>query len=185
MDANHTMTAVFNNSVQFTVPQFNVSEAELPPCTNPGCGASVTVTVSRRGSTAASASVDYTTSDDVATQKGDYIFSAGRLNFAVGEASKSFTVFIVDDVYQEGTEKFKVMLSNPVGTTLGVRSVADVAIFDDDLSRRQQTRSTMLTPTFLYESITSTSSTANRMPVDLPSGLIKLLPAERTQRVRK
>jgi uncharacterized protein DUF4214 len=43
-------------------------------------------------------------------------------------------VFIVDDVYQEGTEKFKVMLSNPVGTTLGVRSVADVAISDNDFS---------------------------------------------------
>jgi len=134
MDGNHTMTAVFNNSVQFTVPQFSAFETETTPCSNPACGASVTVTVSRLGSTAAPASVDYTTSDDVATQKGDYIISAGRLNFAVGEASKSFTVFIVDDVYQEGTEKFKVVLSNPVGTTLGVRSVADVAIFDNDLS---------------------------------------------------
>jgi subtilisin family serine protease len=138
IDGNRTMTVVYNNSVQFTVPQFSAFEAETPPCTNPACGASVTVTVSRGGSTATAASVDYTTSDGIApqnaTQKGDYIISAGRLNFAVGEASKSFTVFIVDDVYQEVTEKFKVILSNPIGTTLGVRSLADVAIFDNDLS---------------------------------------------------
>ena len=133
MDVNHTMTAVFNNSVQFTVPQFSAFEPLSPPCTgSPACEGSVTVTVSRAGGTSAPASVNYTTSDDVATQKGDYIFSAGTLNFAIGEASKSFTVFIVDDVFQEGTETFKVILSNPVGTTLGVRSVADVKIFDND-----------------------------------------------------
>jgi subtilisin family serine protease len=134
MDANHTMTAIYNNSVQFSLPQYNTVEAETPACSNPACGASVTVTVTRGGSTATPASVDYSTADDIATQKGDYIISAGRLNFGVGEASKIFTVFIVDDVYQEGTETFKVTLSNPVGTDLGVRTTADVAIFDNDLT---------------------------------------------------
>jgi subtilisin family serine protease len=134
MDANHTMTAIYNNSVQFSLPQYNAFEAETPACSNPACGASVLVTVTRGGSTATPASVDYTTTDDVATQKGDYIISAGRINFAAGETSKNFLVFIVDDVYQEGTETFKVTLSNPVGTDLGVRTTADVAIFDNDLS---------------------------------------------------
>lgn len=124
MDMAHTMTAVFVDSMQFSSAQFNVGEAD----------GSVTVTVTRSGPTTAVASVDYTTSDDVATQKGDYIFSAGRLNFAVGEASKSFKVLIVDDVYQEGTETLKVMLSNPSGAPLGVRSVANVTIFDNDVT---------------------------------------------------
>ena len=124
MDAAHTMTAVFVESIQFSSPQFNVAEPD----------GSVTVTVTRSGPTTAAASVDYTTSDDVATQKGDYIFSAGRLNFAIGEASKTFKVLIIDDVYQEGTETFKVLLSNAAGAPLGVRSVTNVAIFDNDLA---------------------------------------------------
>jgi len=122
MDAARTMTAVFVDSMQFSSAQFNVGEAD----------GSVTVTVTRSGPTTAVASVDYTTSDNVATQKGDYIFSAGRLNFAIGEASKSFKVLIVDDVYQEGTETLKVILSNPSGEPLGVRSEANVAILDND-----------------------------------------------------
>ena len=124
-DLPHTMTAIYFNAVQFSAPQFpNVPEAETPPCSNPACGSSATITVTRGGSTATPASVDYTTSDGVATQKGDYIISAGRLNFAVGETSKTFKVFIVDDVFQEGIEKFQVVLSNPVGTSLGVRMCA-------------------------------------------------------------
>jgi hypothetical protein len=41
---------------------------------------------------------------------------------------------IVDDSLQEGTESFSVLLSNPVNTVIGARSVAAVAIFDNDLS---------------------------------------------------
>jgi hypothetical protein len=41
-------------------------------------------------------------------------------------------VLIVDDVFQEGTESFSVLLSNPVNTTLGARNVAEVKIFDND-----------------------------------------------------
>src|SRR5439155_8649192 len=109
---------------QFAVPQFNVVES----------AGAVTVTVTRSGDTSTVASVSYTTADGTATQKGDYIFAAGTLTFVPGETSKSFTVLIVNDAYQEGSETFSVLLSNPVGTTLGVRTTATVAIFDDDLS---------------------------------------------------
>src|SRR5207302_169843 len=94
----------------------------------------VTVAVTRSGDTSAAAFVSYTTADGTATQKGDYIFTAGTLSFAPGETSKSFTVLIINDAFQEGTETFGVSLSNPVGTTLGLRTTATVAIFDDDLS---------------------------------------------------
>ncbi|MGH9930687.1 MAG: S8 family serine peptidase [Pyrinomonadaceae bacterium] len=114
------------SSAQFSVSQFN---------TTPDEGArSVTVTVARSGDTSTPASVDFATSDGAATQKGDYMFTAGRVNFAAGDTSKTFPVFIVDDAFQEGTETFSVILSNPIGTTIGARSVAAVAIFDNDLS---------------------------------------------------
>lgn len=112
------------SSVQFSVPQFDVLESN----------GSATVTVTRSGDLSTQASVDYATSDGAATQKGDYTLAVGRVTFAAGEASKTFPVLIIDDVFQEGTETFSVMLSNPIGTIIGARSVAAVAIFDNDLS---------------------------------------------------
>jgi subtilisin family serine protease len=112
------------SSVQFSVSQFDVVES----------GGSATVTVTRSGDTSTQASVDFATSDGGATQKSDYMFAVGTLTFAAGETSKSFPVLIVDDVFQEGTETFSVALSNPIGTIIGARNVASVAIFDNDLS---------------------------------------------------
>src|SRR2546423_443354 len=103
---------------ELAVPQFDVIESS----------GAVTVTVTRSGDASTAASVSYATADGMATQKGDYIFAAGTLSFAAGETSKSFTVLIVNDAYQEGTETFGVSLSNPIGTTLGVRSTMTVAI---------------------------------------------------------
>ena len=114
------------SNVQFSVPQFDTTPDESSP--------SVTVMVARGGDTSTPASIDFVTSDGSATQKGDYMFTQGRLNFAAGEASKTFPVFIVNDSLQEGTESFSVMLSNPIGTTIGARNVAAVRIFDNDLS---------------------------------------------------
>ena len=110
------------NNIQFSVPQFGVIEPNL----------SATLTVTRIGDTTTQSSVDYVTSDGSATQKGDNTFGSGTIHFAAGETSKSCSVLIVDDVYQEGTESFTVMLSNPVNTTIGVRSVATVQIQDND-----------------------------------------------------
>jgi subtilisin family serine protease len=112
------------SSVQFSVSQFDVVES----------GGSATVTVTRSGDTSTQASVDFATSDGGATQKSDYMFAVGTLTFAAGETSKSFPVLIVDDVFQEGTETFSVALSNPIGTIIGARNVASVAILDNDLS---------------------------------------------------
>jgi subtilisin family serine protease len=110
------------SNVQFQVPQFNVVELD----------GVVTVTVTRAGDTTTQSSVDYVTTDGAATQKGDYTFASGTINFAAGETSKTFPVLIVDDVFQEGTESFSVLLSNPVNTTLGAINVAEVKVFDDD-----------------------------------------------------
>ena len=114
------------SSVQFSVPQFNVSESDVPLV--------ATLTVTRSGDTSTQASVDFATSDGSATQKGDYTIAFGRINFAAGETSKPVTVLIVNDALQEGTESFSVGLSNPIGTTIGAQSVAAVQISDNDAS---------------------------------------------------
>ncbi|MDQ1640034.1 MAG: serine protease [Pyrinomonadaceae bacterium] len=110
------------STVEFSQSPFNTAEAT----------GSATVTVTRAGNTSLQASVDYVTIDGSATQKGDYLFASGRLTFAPGETSKSITVLIVDDVYQEGAESFSVALSNPAGMTIGARNVASVTIADND-----------------------------------------------------
>ncbi|HBB87941.1 MAG TPA: hypothetical protein DC047_10030 [Blastocatellia bacterium] len=110
------------STVEFSQSPFNTAEAT----------GNVTVTVTRAGETSTQGSIDYVTVDGSATQKGDYLFASGRLTFAPGETSKSITVLIIDDVYQEGTESFSLSLSNPIGMTIGSRNVTSVAIADND-----------------------------------------------------
>jgi len=107
----------------FSAASYAVSEAV----------STVTVTVNRSGSLAGATSVNYATSDGVATNPADYRATSGVLSFADGEASKTFTVEIVNDTGDEPSETFIVTLSNPTGSaTLGTLSAATVNIFDDD-----------------------------------------------------
>jgi hypothetical protein len=93
----------------------------------------ITVTVNRSGSLAGTASVDYATFDDTAQSPSDYKATSGTLTFADGEATKSFTVEIVNDTLDELTQTFIVALSNPSGSAVlgGLDGIA-VNINDDD-----------------------------------------------------
>ena len=82
----------------------------------------MTVTVTRGGDTSAAASVDYETVDGGGTQKADFEYAAGTLNFAAGEISKTITLLVNEDAYLEGNETFSVKLSNPAGAVLGQQS---------------------------------------------------------------
>ena len=46
---------------------------------------------------------------------GDYRPASGKLTFAPGESSKTFTVAILDDAKVETTEVFGLALVNPTG----------------------------------------------------------------------
>jgi hypothetical protein len=93
----------------------------------------VTVTVTRTGSTAGPATVRYATSDGTASSRSDYIASLGTLHFADGESAKSFNVFIIEDLRAlENGESINLTLSDPVGATLGPSSSAVIGIFDND-----------------------------------------------------
>ena len=123
------------SQIQFSQGSYTVAE---------GSG-SATVTVTRSGNTTGMASLSYTTSDSagasncnvmgsVASSRCDYETTAGTLNFAPGETSKTITVFLVDDSYPENSEAFSVSLSNPLGSgaTLGIPATATVNITDSD-----------------------------------------------------
>jgi subtilisin family serine protease len=110
------------SNVEFSASQFTVNE---------DAGA-VTITVTRAGDTSTQASVDYLTVDGSATQKGDYMVANGTLRFAAGETSKTFSVLIVNDAYQEAAESFSISLTNPVGTALGTKNISAITINAND-----------------------------------------------------
>jgi uncharacterized repeat protein (TIGR01451 family) len=101
------------------------------------------ITVIRAGDPSGATTVDYKTSDladlnncDVntgdASSRCDYTAVGGTLNFAAGEASKTFTIPIIDDVYVEGPETLTITLSNVTGALLGTPATAAVTINDND-----------------------------------------------------
>src|SRR5213079_474433 len=88
----------------------------------------VNVTVTRIGDTSGAARANYATSDSAGSQncnvfngnassRCDYISALGTLKFAAGEASKTISILVINDVYVEGPETFSVTLSNPSGAS--------------------------------------------------------------------
>jgi Calx-beta domain len=110
--------------VQFSAPSYDVLE-------NAG---QATITVSRSGgSLGGPVTVDYATSDGTAHAGTDYAATSGRLTFAAGEASRTFTVPVNDDHIRQGGRALNLTLSNPGGgTSLGSQSTATLAIGDDE-----------------------------------------------------
>ncbi|HYH85106.1 MAG TPA: zinc-dependent metalloprotease family protein [Pyrinomonadaceae bacterium] len=91
------------------------------------------VNVTRTGTdVSGTATVDFATSDGSALQRKDYEQTLGTLVFAPGQTSKSFTVLVPDDRFDEAAETINITLSNPVGMTLGSPSVAQLTINDND-----------------------------------------------------
>jgi uncharacterized protein (TIGR03118 family) len=113
---------------QFSSATYSISE---------GAGF-IDITVNRVGELSQPASVNFATyaltGAGHASHQTDFVPSLGTLKFAGGEGSKTFRVLIVDDAYVEGDETFRVALSNPTGSGLGVPSTADVTITDNDTS---------------------------------------------------
>jgi glucose/arabinose dehydrogenase len=110
-------------TVQFAAAAYTVAE-------NRG---SVTLMVTRTGSAASPATVEYATSDGTATAGSDYTARVGTLAFGPGETTKPLVVPIADDCLAEGSETFTVTLSAPSpGLALGTPAVAQVTITDND-----------------------------------------------------
>ena len=99
-----------------------------------GEGGTVILTVSRRGLTNGSATVEYATSSGSAGSGQDFEPASGTLSWANGEStSKPIAVPIKDDADPEGAETFTVTLSNPsAGTTIAPPATATVTIDESD-----------------------------------------------------
>jgi hypothetical protein len=122
-----------NQQVQFSAAAYSVNE---------GAGF-VAITVNRLGDASGTAAVNFTTSDAAgvtacsavsakASERCDYETTLGKLQYAAGEVSKTFTIPIVDDSYAEGSETFAVSLNNSSGVSMGTPSTVTVTINDND-----------------------------------------------------
>ncbi|MCC3451269.1 MAG: tandem-95 repeat protein, partial [Microcoleus sp. PH2017_39_LGB_O_B] len=106
---------------------FNFSTANYTAREN---GTAATITVIRTNTDVA-ADVSYSTSNGTANAGNDYNSASGRLNFAIGETQKTFTVPIIDDSLVEGDETVNLSLSLPSnGAILGTNSTAILTILD-------------------------------------------------------
>ena len=123
--------------IQFSASVYVVSETD----------ARATLTVTRSGNTSGSSSFNYQTTDDqapvrcddqvnnngAAYARCDYATSIDTLTFAPGETTRTFAIPIIDDAHVENSENFQVVLSNPLGASLGTMSTAMVMIVDHDM----------------------------------------------------
>ncbi|HSE16433.1 MAG TPA: Calx-beta domain-containing protein [Pyrinomonadaceae bacterium] len=135
-----TVTIVNDDAtVQFNNAAFSVNE---------GAGFA-TVTVTRAGDTSRAATVLFSTTDTAglqtcslangkASERCDYGTAVGRLDFAIGQTSRTFTIPIVDDAIVEGDETLTVNLTGPAGALLGATGTATVTITDNDTTPATQ-----------------------------------------------
>ena len=115
-----------SNTVQFTGASGSVTET-LNATTH------IDLTITRAGDTSSAASISYATQDGTASERSDYLAALGTVRFDLGQTSKTVTVFIVDDRFVESAETFDVILSNPVGCTIGSPATFTVTINSNDV----------------------------------------------------
>jgi hypothetical protein len=95
-------------------------------------GGTVTITVTRAGSSSSSAAVNYATSNGTAKSGDEYTATSGTISFSSGETSKSFTVPVFNDTSDDGSKTFNVTLTSPTGATLGSGLNTAVVTINDD-----------------------------------------------------
>lgn len=76
-------------------------------------------------------SFNYNTADDTATTPSDYAAKNGRLEFAPGETSLSFTVTVQSDLVEETNETFQIELSQIVNAIAQQRAATGTIIDND------------------------------------------------------
>jgi uncharacterized delta-60 repeat protein len=117
----------FFGALSFSAPEYFADEN----------GVGAIIQVIRRGGSAGTVSVTYTTSPAAGTNAAvagqDYTSVTNTLTFGPGVTAQSFTVPILDDSDPDGTRQVRLTLSAPVNGTLGTNSTALLSIFDNEL----------------------------------------------------
>ena len=109
-------------TVQFQTTSYGVDEAVSPATTTVTLSAVSGVTIS----------VGYVRDGGTATAGDDYVLRGNSLVFAPGQVSRTLTVAIVDDVFDEDDETLGLELRDPVNAALGAFITATLTITDDD-----------------------------------------------------
>ncbi len=78
--------------------------------------------------------VAWSTADGTAKAGSDYVAASGTVTFPAGSTSQQVAVAILGDAIVESSESFTLVLSTPVGATIGTAS-ASATIVDDDTSK--------------------------------------------------
>lgn len=111
-----------------TAPAFAISSA----LSVGEAAGSVTVTVTKTGSTVLSHAVNYATANSTAASGSDYTVTSGTLTFATNETSKTFTIPIINNSVYEGSETFSVNLSVPTNGAIVSAATGIITITEDD-----------------------------------------------------
>jgi hypothetical protein len=97
-------------------------------------GDSAIVTITRSGNTAQAATINFTTTSlgavNPATAGTDYTPISQTVNFAVGQTTATVEIPVLPDTEIEAEEGVSLVLTNPVGTTLGTQVAASLTILD-------------------------------------------------------
>jgi hypothetical protein len=93
---------------------------------------SALLTVTRSGSTAGSAAVDYLSFDDSAHQSSKFILATGSVSFAPGETSKAIKVLIIDNALVDGNQTLYLNLTDSSGAGLNSPGRTALTIIDND-----------------------------------------------------
>ncbi len=111
------------------LPTISIGNATVTEGNSGTVNMTFTVTLSQAATSPVT--VQYATADGTATAGSDYNAASGTLTFAAGQTSKTITVAVRGDTLVEGTETFRVVLSNATGATIA-SGTGTGTITDDD-----------------------------------------------------
>ena len=103
------------------------------PATIDEAAGTVTYTVTLSNPSGKTVTVDYGTSNGLATAGSDYAPTSGTLTFNPGDTTLTFTVPITEDLITETSEDFTVSLVAPTNATIATGSVT-TNIIDNDVA---------------------------------------------------
>jgi uncharacterized repeat protein (TIGR01451 family) len=96
-----------------------------------------TFTVTLSGVSESPTSVDFTTTQNSATEGVDYLDSSGTLNFPGGSTVRNIEVTVNGDNAVEANETFDVELSDPAGATIATPEALGTIVDDDQAGQVQ------------------------------------------------
>ncbi|MCP4597186.1 Calx-beta domain-containing protein [Neptuniibacter sp.] len=116
--ANAITAHIEENQVEVTIRDDEAVISVVDATVDESAG-TVSITVTREGSTGIVSTVEYFTEDVTASSGDDYTEASGTLTFAEGETEQTVVIDIIDDTLPEDAESFLFKLDNATNSTLG------------------------------------------------------------------